>query len=521
MTLIKNMNEDFEMYLRDESRTVGHAERIAFPSSDEDIKAVMKECFTAGEKVTVQGGRTGIAAAAVPYGGCIVNLSKMNRVLGMRKDEDGYYLRVQPGVVLSELRKMIASKNFSMKDWSEESKAVWTEFKKDGSYFFSPDPTETSATIGGMVNCNASGARSFLYGATRNHVTSVTMVLTDGRTITARRGCDQRATGYEAVFTCDDGSMLKAPVPTYVMPPTKNASGYYAAKDMELIDLLIGSDGTLGVISEVEVHLLPLPRVIWGVSLLFEDEPGSLRFVDRARREVAGIASMEFFDSGALNVLRDQKAKSKAFSALPEIKDFVDTVVYVELHCDDKEQAMERLRGVADAFEAVGGKLEHSWVAMNSKDIERLMFFRHAVPESVNMLIDERKKMDKRIGKVGSDMSVPDEHLFDVVELYRSSLSEQKLQTATWGHVGNNHLHVNVLPNNMEEHARAKDMFKDWAKVICPWGGAVSAEHGVGKLKAPFLTIMYGEKHIEEMRELKRAFDPKWMLGVGNLFNQQ
>ncbi|MBQ2866777.1 MAG: FAD-binding oxidoreductase [Firmicutes bacterium] len=521
MTLIKNMNEDFEMYLRDESRTVGHAERIAFPSSEEDIKAVMKECFTAGEKVTVQGGRTGIAAAAVPYGGCIVNLSKMNRVLGMRKDEDGYYLRVQPGVVLSELRKMIASKNFSMKDWSEESKAVWTEFKKDGSYFFSPDPTETSATIGGMANCNASGARSFLYGPTRNHVTSVTMVLTDGRTITARRGCDQRATGYEAVFTCDDGSMLKAPVPTYVMPPTKNASGYYAAKDMELIDLLIGSDGTLGVISEVEVHLLPLPKVIWGVSLLFEDEPGSLRFVDRARRKVEGIASMEFFDSGALNVLRDQKAKSKAFSALPEIKDFVDTVVYVELHCDDKEQAMERLRGVADAFEAVGGKLEHSWVAMNSKDIERLMFFRHAVPESVNMLIDERKKMDKRIGKVGSDMSVPDEHLFDVVELYRSSLSEQKLQTATWGHVGNNHLHVNVLPNNMEEHARAKDMFKDWAKVICPWGGAVSAEHGVGKLKAPFLTIMYGEKHIEEMRELKRAFDPKWMLGVGNLFNQQ
>ncbi|MBQ4504414.1 MAG: FAD-binding oxidoreductase [Firmicutes bacterium] len=521
MTLIKNMNEDFEMYLRDESRTVGHAERIAFPSSEEDIKAVMKECFTAGEKVTVQGGRTGIAAAAVPYGGCIVNLSKMNRVLGMRKDEDGYYLRVQPGVVLSDLRKMIASKNFSMKDWSEESKAVWTEFKKDGSYFFSPDPTETSATIGGMVNCNASGARSFLYGPTRNHVTSVTMVLTDGRTITARRGCDQRATGYEAVFTCDDGSMLKAPVPTYVMPPTKNASGYFAAKDMELIDLLIGSDGTLGVISEVEVHLLPLPKVIWGVSLLFEDEPGSLRFVDRARREVEGIASMEFFDSGALNVLRDQKAKSKAFSALPEIKDFVDTVVYVELHCDDKEQAMERLRGVADAFEAVGGKLEHSWVAMNSKDIERLMFFRHAVPESVNMLIDERKKMDKRIGKVGSDMSVPDEHLFDVVELYRSSLSEQKLQTATWGHVGNNHLHVNVLPNNMEEHARAKDMFKDWAKVICPWGGAVSAEHGVGKLKAPFLTIMYGEKHIEEMRELKRAFDPKWMLGVGNLFNQQ
>ncbi|MBR6501399.1 MAG: FAD-binding oxidoreductase, partial [Firmicutes bacterium] len=174
MTLIKHMNEDFEMYLRDESRTVGQAEGIAFPASEEEIKDVMKECYANGQKVTVQGGRTGIAAAAVPYGGCILNVSKMTRVLGMRKDEDGYYLTVQPGVVLSELRKMIASKNFSMKDWSEESKAVWAEFKKDGAWFFSPDPTETSATIGGMVNCNASGARSFLYGPTRNHVTAVT-----------------------------------------------------------------------------------------------------------------------------------------------------------------------------------------------------------------------------------------------------------------------------------------------------------------------------------------------------------
>ncbi|MBQ2271182.1 MAG: FAD-binding oxidoreductase, partial [Firmicutes bacterium] len=423
MTLIKHMNEDFEMYLRDESRTVGQAEGIAFPASEEEIKDVMKECYANGQKVTVQGGRTGIAAAAVPYGGCILNVSKMTRVLGMRKDEDGYYLTVQPGVVLSELRKMIASKNFPMKDWSEESKAVWAEFKKDGAWFFSPDPTETSATIGGMVNCNASGARSFLYGPTRNHVTSVTMVLADGRTITAKRGC-QRATGYEAVFTCDDGSVLKAPIPTYEMPPTKNASGYFAAKDMELIDLLIGSDGTLGVVSEIEIKLLPQPKVIWGASLLFEDEPSSLQFVDQVRGKVKGIASMEFFDSGALNVLREQKAKSKAFAALPEIKDFVDTVIYVELHCDDKDQAMERLRGVADVFEAVGGKLDNSWVAMSSKDIERLMFFRHAVPESVNMLIDERKKTDKRIGKVGSDMSVPNEHLFEVVYLYRKSLAE-------------------------------------------------------------------------------------------------
>jgi len=520
MELIKDMTQDHEIYLRDESRTVGFAERIAFPRTVSEIQEVMKQCFAAGEKVTVQGGRTGIAAAATPRGGCILNVSKMNRVLGMRQENGTYYITVQPGVVLSELRKAISSKRFVTAGWSEESKAAYEAFRKDGAFFFSPDPTETSATLGGMVACNASGARSFHYGPTRNHVSRVTMVLADGRVIRAARG-GERAQGYTAEFLCDDGTKVTASLPTYQMPPTKNASGYFAARDMELIDLLIGSDGTLGVMGEIEVRLLPLPKVIWGTSLLFEDELSSLRFVDRVRGNVEGVVSMEFFDSQALDVLRAQKKNSTAFGALPQIKPFVHTIVYVELHSDTKEEAMERLRQLGDAFCAVGGKLENTWVAMNQRDIDRMMFFRHAVPESVNMLIDERKKVDSRITKVGSDMSVPDDRLFEVVELYRRTLKENCLQSATWGHIGNNHLHVNVLPNNMEEHARAKEMFKEWAKVICPMGGAVSAEHGVGKLKAPFLAIMYGEDHIQEMRRLKRAFDPKWMLGVGNLFEER
>lgn len=519
MEQIREMTQDYEMYLRDESRTVGFAERIAFPHTAGEVKRILKECYAAGEKVTVQGGRTGIAAAAVPYGGCILNMSKMNRVLGMRKEDETYFLTLQPGVVLSELRKMIASKHFSTAGWSEESKEAFAAFRKDGAFFFSPDPTETSATIGGMVSCNASGARSFHYGPTRNHVYGLTMILSDGREIRVTRG--QKANGYQAEFLCDDGTRVVAPIPTYVMPAAKNASGYFAAKDMELIDLLIGSDGTLGVLAEIEIKLLPLPGVIWGTALLFEDELSSLQFVDKLRNTAEGIASMEFFDGGALEVLRKQKKNSVAFSALPEIPAFVSTIIYVELHSDTKEEAMERLHRVGDVFEEVGGKLENTWVAMNPRDIERMMFFRHAVPESVNMLIDERKKEDSRITKVGSDMSVPDDHLFDVMRLYRRTLKENRLQSATWGHIGDNHLHVNVLPNSMEEHARAKELFKQWAKEICPMGGAVSAEHGVGKLKAAFLAIMYGEKHIEEMRRLKRAFDPKWQLGAGNLFAEK
>ena len=239
------------------------------------------------------------------------------------------------------------------------------------------------------------------------------------------------------------------------------------------------------------------------------------------RGSVEGVASVEFFDAAALDVLREQKKSSTAFSALPVIEPFVNTVIYVELHCDTEEQALERLFAVGAAFTAVGGREENSWVARDQRDLDRLLFFRHAVPESVNMLIDLRRQTDPTITKVGSDMSVPNAHLFDVVKLYRDTLRENKLESATWGHVGNNHLHVNVLPNNAEEYALGKELFKSWAEKVSRMGGAVSAEHGLGKLKAAFLTVMYGEEHIDEMRRLKRAFDPKWQFGVGNLFTEK
>ena len=165
-----------------------------------------------------------------------------------------------------------------------------------------------------------------------------------------------------------------------------------------------------------------------------------------------------------------------------------------------------------------GGSAENSWVARTELENETLHHFRHAVPESVNSLIDERKRVHPGITKMGSDMSVPNGRLLEVTQMYRRTLAEEGFEYASWGHIGDNHIHVNILPRDMEEHARAKDLFRRWAAVVTEMGGAVSAEHGVGKLKAPFLTIMYGEEQICRMRELKRCFDPKMQLGRGNLF---
>lgn len=506
-------------YLRDESRSTGHAEYAVFAKNEEDVLNAL--CF-ANENdlpVTVQGGRTGLAGAAVPYGGLILNMSQMDQITGMDFRDGKFILYAQPGVVLLKLRKMIASRKIDTGLFDEASLEIYKRFFTDKEQFFPTDPTETSATVGGMAACNASGARSYRYGAMRRHVDSVRMLLIDGRTVSLKRG-EAFAKGLKASLPCEDGSSVDFVLPSYRMPDVKNASGYFAAPDMDLIDLLIGSDGTLGVIVELGLVLDPLPEAVWGTACLFEKEKDALSFVDKVRGE-KNIASLEYFDKGALEILRQQKANGSAFASLPDVPERIESIVYAELHCRDEEEALDSLLRIGEIAKNAGGNEEDTWVARNQSDLDGLMFFRHAVPESVNMNIDKLRKTQPSLTKMGSDMSVPDDRLFDVMDMYRRDIEKTGIRSAIWGHIGDNHLHVNLLPSSMEEAAKVKEMFRSWAGNITLMGGAVSAEHGVGKLKASFLEIMYGPEHIKEMQNVKRAFDPGWKLGRGNLFSTE
>ena len=194
--------------------------------------------------------------------------------------------------------------------------------------------------------------------------------------------------------------------------------------------------------------------------------------------------------------------------------------MFVELECDDEGRAHDELERTGELMRSVGGSEKDSWVARTDVDRERQRLFRHAVPESVNMLIDRRRRTAPAITKLGSDMSVPDDRLHDVVALYRRTLAEAGLESATWGHIGNNHLHVNVLPRDERDYAAGKELFRSWAREVTAMGGAVSAEHGVGKIKRDFLLTMYGPDAIDEMAHLKVALDPRGRLGRGNLFDE-
>ncbi len=520
MAQIRPFTDEFEEYRRDESRSVGEAESISFPTSEDEVREILRELHGDGAPVTVQGARTGLAAGAVPHGGHVLNVSRMNRYLGLRKDENGiFYLAMEPGVVLSELRKHLAAKTLAHAGWSEESLAALEAFEAAPEQFFPTDPTEASACMGGIVACNASGARSYKYGPARPHVTALHVALSDGDLLVLRRG-ETFSEGRTLHLVTESGRELELSLPTYAMPATKNASGYFAADDMDAIDLFIGACGTLGVITELEVSLMPAPAVVWGVSCFFASEDAAVNFTEKVRPALACAAAIEYFDEGALNILRRQREASTAFSALPKLADDAAVCVYVELDCESEEQATAELYRLGEVLQEAGGSETATWVARSEIDRENLIFFRHAVPESVNMLIDERRRTDPSITKLGSDMSVPNEHLHDVFALYRRTLAEAGLESAAWGHIGNNHIHVNVLPRNAADHKAGGELFASWAGEVTAMGGAVSAEHGVGKLKAGFLATMYGAEHIAESARLKVQLDPKGQLGRGNLFGE-
>ena len=155
--------DEYALYLRDESRSVGEAAWICFPVCEEDVREALSFAREKDLCVTTQGGRTGLAAGCVPHGGLVLNLSRMDCVLGAEREGDAVLLRTQPGALLTNLRRYVAS--------------LQPDY---GALFFPPDPTETTASIGGMTACNASGARTYRYGAVRRHVEGLRVILADG-----------------------------------------------------------------------------------------------------------------------------------------------------------------------------------------------------------------------------------------------------------------------------------------------------------------------------------------------------
>jgi D-lactate dehydrogenase (cytochrome) len=167
-----------------------------------------------------------------------------------------------------------------------------------------------------------------------------------------------------------------------------------------------------------------------------------------------------------------------------------------------------------------GASISDSWAAYENRELQRLKDFRHILPETVNAIIAERKKQHPQLHKLGTDLAVPDDRLHEMWQIYKSALDKADLQWVALGHIGNNHIHINILPRNVSELNKGLALYQQFAAKAIEFGGTVSAEHGIGKMKIKFLKLMFSPGQMAEMRALKMAFDPQGLLNPGNIFGE-
>lgn len=476
----KSNPDEIQSYLSDASfMRAGHAERVVLPESVEEVVEILAVANRDRLPVTVSGAGTGTVGGRVAFGGIVLATDRLNRIKTIVHEQTGGYAVVEAGVILSDLQRAVDQQGL----------------------LYPPDPTERGCFIGGTVATNASGARTFKYGPTRNYIRRLKVVLASGEVVDLRRG-EVRA-GSEGRIRV--GRAIDVQLPSYQMPATrKNASGYFVAPEMDAVDLFIGSEGTLGVICEVETRLLPKPEGLLSGVVFFADESDVLAAVAEARVSVDARA-LEFFDQESLKFLREK---------YPEIPATAVGAIFFEQETSaaSEESVLNEWMALLDRHHAFAG----SWFATNEQDQARLREFRHQLPVLMNEWFARYHQR-----KVSTDMAVSDEAFPGLFRLYKETMRSSGLRYTIFGHIGDNHVHVNILPRDEAEGARARELYVRFLKYAAAVGGTLSAEHGIGKLKREYLKLFYNDDQLREMAGLKRAFDPVGILGRGNIFSEE
>jgi D-lactate dehydrogenase (cytochrome) len=516
---------EYPAYLTDESKFNGPpVDHLFFPRSEEELSSVLKEMGCRGVKVTIAGARTGLVGGCVPSQGSLVSLENFDRVLALYFDAPSaeWRLRAQCGVNLRTIAAQLAAKSIPDIERCADGMALLEidRFRQDPDfYFYPPDPTEMSASLGGTVATNASGARTFRYGPTRDWVRGLRVMLANGEFLDLPRGKYFASPSGEFTVTDTAGRDCTVRIPTYSCPRTKNTAGFFTAPHMDLVDLFIGSEGAFGVITEVTVGLLKRTPKISIVQFLASDER-AVSLV-RALRSDARIRLdfLEMYSGNALDLLRQRQKQDPKAVATPPIPATAQSALFFELDFDPAARDVQ-MEAIDSAVRSCGASLADSWTAYENRELDRLKNFRHILPETINAIIADRKKQHPGLHKLGTDLAVPDERLADMWTVYRNALAGAGLEWAAFGHIGNNHVHINILPRDMADLQKALGLYQTFAEKAVGFGGSVSAEHGIGKLKAKFLKTMFSPAHIEEMRAVKRALDPLLLLNPGNIFEE-
>lgn len=520
----ENIESMFSSYTIDESKLKGYAEWLFFPKNEEEIVTVVREMEKRGVPITISAARTGIVGGCVPFGGAILSLEKLNAILGLGFDEKTkqWYVRSQSGVSLKELNEKVIQKKFP--ELEEKQKELLNKFSQDEkTYWYPVDPTEKTAHLGGTVATNASGSLSYKYGATRKWVRRVRLVLANGEILDIPRGKYQASP--EGTFTIQNtaGETKTFSIPSYrTGTNVKNAAGLFAEPSMDLIDLFIGSEGILGVITEVEVWITEKPENVIAVTTFFPTEMNAASFVNDIRRKDSSLKTefLEYLCPDSLKLLRKKQISDPPLVNMPPIPENIAAIIFEISYTEDSlPDLYERLETIAIKNNS---SMDQTWACYEDREIDRITAFRHLLPETVNAIIAERKQKNPTIHKLGTDMAVPiipETNLAEILSFYQEKLRESNLEHVIFGHIGDNHLHINILPKDEKELEKAKEIYKVFAKKAVSLEGTVSAEHGIGKIKKEYFNIMFDEDKRRQIIEVKQALDPTGLFSIGNMVN--
>ncbi len=469
-----------------------------------------------------QGALTSLTGGATPNNDVVIDFSKMTQMGIINRTTNS--LTVGAGLILNNLQEALADENL----------------------YYPPAPTHDGATIGGNVATNAAGAATFKYGCTRDWVKRIRVVLRHGDVLEIRRGENTLRHGDTLRIT--GSRQIELPMPTYRSPNVKKASAGYFVKDpWDPIDLFIGSEGTLGFITEVEVGVVPRPRVVTG--LLFVDSTAQAIKIVEALREQSlqtrknkranglEVRSIEYFDDRCLSLLREQNKLSEYAIVVPE---HTTSCLLFEQELESgmsDEEIVDRLvaasegRGGNDALGALMAILtqyevmETAELAMPSDTRRKtqLAAVREAIPLAISDWLVQQQRNHPEVHKAGGDMIVPFASFGDMLERYYEIFGQEQVDVAVFGHISDGNVHPNALPRDAKDMKGAKLALMALAAEVKERGGCPLSEHGVGKhpLKKQMLAHFWGKKTMNQMRAIKRAFDPNWTLGRGVLFDPQ
>jgi glycolate oxidase len=441
-------------YAADASGLVMLPEGVARPTSANEVAALLAEATATGTAVTCAGGQTSTTGASISDRGIVLSLRGMDRVIDL--DPVAHTVRVEPGVFVGELKRACAAHGLLL----------------------APDPTsEEECTVGGAVACNASGARSLRYGATRPHVRALRVAMADGSIAELRRPALE-----------------------------KNTVGYALAHDP--VDWFVGSEGTLGVVVEIELGLLPLPEQVVGLAIPFTAEQDALAFVVAARQSIeVHPRCLEFFDVRALAIARHAESA-------PNWAADASAFVYVEeVPPLGAPAALDDWLALAEQHGALTDDVN---VYEGESALREARRVRHAVPATMN----ERGSLRRPHGgrKVSTDWAVPYTRLGEMLARARTLADIAGVEQAvTYGHAGNGHPHQNFIAHDGEQLKQIEGVVEATLREVIAMGGTVAAEHGIGKIKRRWLPMQMTPLQVRTMTAVKRELDPAGILAPGNV----